>query len=808
MSYVLTLDFETKDPSISQGRGAGWPFKDFVIIGAAYQIDSEAPVFTVDMEEVEAVVRGSKALVMHNAQYDIGVLHRLGIDYSRKTIVDTMILAKLYDNTMQSYSLDSLGSWLLGVGKDYGALEEAAKEHGIKKYMSHLDVLFGSHPELVAQYAKQDVNLTYKLSQWLKEELYEEALALIPMYSDLIKALVLWRSRGIKIDLEQAERSDAALQALHDQYLEEFYTYCPGVNIESTKQLAEAFKGLGLVPGVSAKGGDSVDSKWRSTQSHPAVVALESAKKYNKLRREFVEGIVDRTEDGRLYPEMNILGASETGRFSSCVPMTTLALTKRGWKSYDELIVGEEILAYDMETDTQRWTPLLAKRKFIGQEVGIIGNDRTYFTCTANHKWINDNGIYKDRVYRSFKQADKFANHHLIKVNSAYEGGGGVNLSLDEHKYGTDWVSKVVNMTIEELQCFVTGFLLADGHHQPPTKHGVKYSWQFTQVEGDILDALHLAAYLLHDKRVSKSSHGARVKNTHRPTYRVNLTSSARVVTSNVWKATDISDVWCPTTAYGTWVMKEGDRITITCNSNPNIQQIPKRDKLATELVRSLIVADEGKTLYSLDFSSQEPRLQVHYAYLADCRGASEVRSAYLKNPNLDLHQQVANMAGIDRKQAKTINLGISYGMGPPKLADALKIDRGEARDLLSRYSRMAPYLEGLNRAVKKSGTRKGYITTLLGRRLKMDYDAPYKALNKLIQGGAADQTTMAMVQAYREGLEVMFAVHDELVLQASNPADAERLKVIMETSTDLTVPSVTDIMGGPTWGTLTSHSS
>lgn len=559
MSYVLTLDFETKDPSISQGRGAGWPFKDFGIIGAAYQIDSEAPVFTVDMEEVEAVVRGSKALVMHNAQYDIGVLHRLGIDYSRKTIVDTMILAKLYDNTMQSYSLDSLGSWLLGVGKDYGALEEAAKEHGIKKYMSHLDILFVSHPELVAQYAKQDVNLTYRLSQWFKEELYEEALDLIPMYSDLIKALVLWRSRGIKIDLEQAERSDAALQALHDQYLEEFYTYCPGVNIESTKQLAEAFKSLGLVPGVSDKGGDSVDSKWRSTQSHPAVVALESAKKYNKLRREFVEGIVNRTEEGRLYPEMNILGASETGRFSS---------------------------------------------------------------------------------------------------------------------------------------------------------------------------------------------------------------------------------------------------------SNPNIQQIPKRDKLATELVRSLIVADEGKTLYSLDFSSQEPRLQVHYAYLADCRGASEVRSAYLKNPNLDLHQQVANMAGIDRKQAKTINLGISYGMGPPKLADALKIDKGEARDLLSRYSRMAPYLEGLNRAVKKSGTRKGYITTLLGRRLKMDYDAPYKALNKLIQGGAADQTTLAMVQAYREGLEVMFAVHDELVLQASNPADAERLKVIMETGTDLTVPSVTDIMGGPTWGTLTSHSS
>ena len=102
MSYVLTLDFETKDPSISQGRGAGWPFKDFGIIGAAYQLDDGEPVFTVDMEEVASVVRGSKAIVMHNAQYDIGVLHRLKIQYEDKLIIDTMILDKHNDNAMPS----------------------------------------------------------------------------------------------------------------------------------------------------------------------------------------------------------------------------------------------------------------------------------------------------------------------------------------------------------------------------------------------------------------------------------------------------------------------------------------------------------------------------------------------------------------------------------------------------------------------------------------------------------------------------------------------------------------------------------
>lgn len=559
MSYVLTLDFEARDPSISAGRGAGWPFKDFEIIGAAYQIDDKSPKFTTDMEEVRSVVSNARTLICHNAQYDIGILHRLEIDYRSKTLIDTMILAKLYDNTMDSYSLDALGSWILGEGKSYKALELAAESLGLKKYMNRLKELFEAYPELVADYARQDVSLTYRLSQWFKEELYEAGLELIPIYSDLIKALVEARARGVNLDLAQAERSDAALKALYEQYLEEFYSFCPDVNIESTKQLAAAFKNLGLVPGVSAKGGESVDSKWRSAQTHPAVVALESAKKYNKLRREFVEGLVERAEDGKIYPEINILGAVETGRYSS---------------------------------------------------------------------------------------------------------------------------------------------------------------------------------------------------------------------------------------------------------SSPNIQQVPKRDLMATELIRSIILPENGKTLYALDFSSQEPRLQVHYAYLAGCKGASEIRKEYLANPNHDLHSQVAKLAGIDRKQAKTINLGISYGMGKVKLAASLKIPEEEARTLISRYNKMVPYLGQLNRAVQESGTRKGYITTLLGRRLKMDYDAPYKALNKLIQGSAADQTTMALVLAYRAGLEVMFAVHDEIVIQASSLEEAQKLKTIMENCVSLEIPSVTDIMGGPSWGELTSHSN
>lgn len=554
MNYVLTCDYETHDPAIAEKRGAGWPFAEFKVLGMAYKIDGGEAGFTSSVDEMRTLIQGARSLIMHNAQYDVGCMHRLGLPYEDKLIVDTVILAKLYDNTLMSYGLDSLASSFLGSRKDYAALEEAAKQLGIRKYMSQMLTMFENFPELVIRYAKQDVELTYQLSQWFKRELYSEGLALTPFYSDLIKALVLWRSRGVRIDFDQANHSIHSLNALYENELAKFYSYCPDVNIESTKQLAQAFRDLGLTPGVSAKGGDSVDAAWRKTQDHPAVEALELAKKYQKLRREFVEGVLERSQDGRVYPEINIMGAAETGRFSG---------------------------------------------------------------------------------------------------------------------------------------------------------------------------------------------------------------------------------------------------------SAPNIQQIPKRDDVALALVASIFTPDEGENWYSLDFSSQEPRLQVHYAYLAGCRGASELRDAFLNNAQHDLHQQVADLASIDRKTAKTINLGISYGMGADKLAKALKLERKEAIVLIKRYKKLVPYLSDLNKVVQDSGTRKGYIKTLLGRRLRMDYDKPYKALNKLVQGSAADQTAMALVQAYREGIPILFSVHDSVELSSPDPKHAIRMKEIMETVARLDVPCYTEIMTGKSWGTL-----
>ena len=97
--------------------------------------------------------------------------------------------------------------------------------------------------------------------------------------------------------------------------------------------------------------------------------------------------------------------------------------------------------------------------------------------------------------------------------------------------------------------------------------------------------------------------------------------------------------------------------------SNPNLQQVPARDPEIGKLIRSLFIPEEGAHWGAFDYSQQEPRITVHYASLLGLTGADEAVEAY-SSQDADFHQIVADMANIPRKQAKDINLGLTYGMG------------------------------------------------------------------------------------------------------------------------------------------------
>jgi DNA polymerase I-like protein with 3'-5' exonuclease and polymerase domains len=108
--------------------------------------------------------------------------------------------------------------------------------------------------------------------------------------------------------------------------------------------------------------------------------------------------------------------------------------------------------------------------------------------------------------------------------------------------------------------------------------------------------------------------------------------------------------------------------------SNPNLQQIPARHKELGPLIRSIFIPEDDHTWGCFDYSQQEPRILVHFASLMRLEGTGTIVDSY-KDGSADFHQMIADMAGIERKQAKTINLGIMYGMGKNKLMAELGLN-------------------------------------------------------------------------------------------------------------------------------------
>ena len=158
--------------------------------------------------------------------------------------------------------------------------------------------------------------------------------------------------------------------------------------------------------------------------------------------------------------------------------------------------------------------------------------------------------------------------------------------------------------------------------------------------------------------------------------------------------------------------------------SNPNLQQIPARHPELGPMIRSIFIPEENCKWGSFDYSQQEPRILVHYAKLQNLEGVDEIVGAY-KAGDADFHQVVADMAGIERKQAKTINLGLMYGMGKNKLMSELGLMKESAEKLIQQYHNKAPFVKKLMDNVSRKANDRGKIRTLLGRACHFDLWQP-----------------------------------------------------------------------------------
>lgn len=279
---------------------------------------------------------------------------------------------------------------------------------------------------------------------------------------------------------------------------------------------------------------------------------------------------------------------------------------------------------------------------------------------------------------------------------------------------------------------------------------------------------------------------------------------------------------------------EKGVRYGRLSSSNDNMQFQPVRHDEYGALWRSVYVADEGSGGWACgDWSQQEPRIGVHYAELLGeriCPGAKEFADEYRKNPALDIHQKLTDLANdpvnYPRKIVKNFVNGRLYGMGDvllchnmgwsttmiwsDRLGKEIEVPTRESKEKIDGFLKFAPWIPGLTRAAARKAEKVGHVWTYLNRKCHFEKGPDgriwkaHKAFNRVGQGSAADQMKATLVAADAEGIPLALAVHDEFDFSYESMKQAKRLKELQMTVVQFSVPMKVDLEIGPSWGELT----
>lgn len=266
--------------------------------------------------------------------------------------------------------------------------------------------------------------------------------------------------------------------------------------------------------------------------------------------------------------------------------------------------------------------------------------------------------------------------------------------------------------------------------------------------------------------------------------------------------------------------------------SDPPLQQMPSRTEEG-RLIRTCFLPEDGELWDACDYSQQEYRLIVHYAYLCRQRRAEEAVARYREDPDTDFHQMVADLTGLPRRRAKDVNFAKAFGAGVKKFAAMIEQPESVAKQLYEQYDREMPFVSGAAQVAASTAAQRGYITLLDNARCRFDqwelswreegeaWSPPgtlqqmrerhpgrrlrraftHKSFNRLIQGGAARQTKLAMRECWREGIVPLIQMHDELGSSVGSDYTVQRIKEIMEGVVTLEVPVVAEPKLGLSWG-------
>lgn len=274
-------------------------------------------------------------------------------------------------------------------------------------------------------------------------------------------------------------------------------------------------------------------------------------------------------------------------------------------------------------------------------------------------------------------------------------------------------------------------------------------------------------------------------------------------------------------------------------SSTPNLQNIPSRDDVLAPLIRGMYTFDEGHVAWrKYDYSQIEYRCLIHDAV---GQAGEDVRAMFNADPSIDYHDFTQNLiheqigVWIDRKPIKNINFGLIYGMGVSALCDGMGLSKKEGTSLVKSYHEGVPFAKATMDHYMELAQSTGYVQTILGRKSRFETWEPakwtkdaiplpyerailkwgnivraqtHKALNRRLQGSAADMMKMAMIQCYEDGVfdyigVPRLTVHDELDFSDPGGVDDgfKEMQRIMETALPLKIPVKADGEIGPDWG-------
>jgi len=326
----IAIDVETRDPNIKT-NGPGWATGDGEVVGYAVAVDGWSGYIPVrhlgggNLDEkvvnkwLKKVFECPADKIMHNAQYDIGWIKRMGFDLKGR-LIDTMLIASLLDENRFSYSLNALSYDLLGKTKSEKGLVEAAKSFGVdpKAEMWKMPAMY------VGPYAEGDAELALDLWNYFSIQLGKEDLwPIAELELDLLPCLVEMTWRGVRVDQDGVEKTRNRLVKREREVLKKIKDLS-GTNVEiwAAQSLAKAFDKVGLQYPKTEKGAPSFTKLFLQENSHPLAQLIVEARELNKTTGTFLNTIMKHTHaDGRIHSHINQIRSDDGGTVSGRLSM-------------------------------------------------------------------------------------------------------------------------------------------------------------------------------------------------------------------------------------------------------------------------------------------------------------------------------------------------------------------------------------------------------------------------------------------------------------------------------------------------------